>query len=157
MENAIDIPFRKTRNACIFSVLLDLDLRRNWSSHRHLSRFRAFAEYPGRPASLSVRGYTAANSADRQPGVGEIAQSSSFSSSGLSPPFQIAGHYSVQLGLKLMLSTSRAGAPDIGVPEPNPSGWSATPKLTRTASGEFEAGLAVLGNPNVVTYYRPSI
>jgi hypothetical protein len=35
--------------------------------------FRAFAEYPGRPASLSVRGFAAANSAAHQPGVGEIA------------------------------------------------------------------------------------
>jgi hypothetical protein len=43
-------------------------------------------------------------------------QSSSLSPSGLNPPYQIGGHHSVQLGLKLMFSTSRTGAPDIGVP-----------------------------------------
>jgi len=43
-------------------------------------------------------------------------ESSSLSPGGLNPPDQIGGHHSVQLGLKLMFSTSMTGAPDIGVP-----------------------------------------
>jgi hypothetical protein len=90
---------------CIFSVLLDLDLRPNCHPI-DTCRFSGIAEYPGRPANLSVRGYAAANSAARQPGVERSPQSSSLSPSGLNPPYQIGGHHSVELGLKLMFSTS---------------------------------------------------
>jgi hypothetical protein len=112
-KRAIDIPFRKTGNARIFSVLFDFDLRRNC---HHIDTGRFSGHLPNIRAGPPIYLF-----ADTPPQTAQLVslgspQSSSLSPGGLNPPYQIGGHHSVQLGLKLMFSTSRTGTPDIGVP-----------------------------------------
>jgi len=115
-ETAADIPFRKTGNARIFSVLFD------WTCDEIVIPSTP-ADFPG-----TCRIYGEA----RQSICSRMRRRKQRSSStwgrrdrprvrgsrraGLNPHYQIGGYHSVQLGLKPTFSTSRTGAFDIGVP-----------------------------------------